>query len=246
MHGDVVATAALDPEVTELLSTQTFDEFGNPTQAGVLEGGSAEYGWLGIRGRRTQLPSGVIQMGVRSYVPALGRFLTPDPVVGGSANAYDYADQDPVNLFDLTGECNKKHPCSCPCKTKKTKRLERERRALRRSNAHGVMVITPGARNFEKYLNRAENIVGGWENKVEKWNMKQMREARQAAGASPAQSGISCKDIGLALHGGSAGTGVAGLATVWIPGVGETLLLWSGGLGLAGVAADLAHEGGVC
>jgi hypothetical protein len=43
-------------------------------------------------------------MGVRSYIPALGRFISPDPVPGGSANAYDYANQDPVNNFDLTGE----------------------------------------------------------------------------------------------------------------------------------------------
>jgi hypothetical protein len=44
-------------------------------------------------------------MGMRSYVPALGRFLSPDPIPGGSASAYDYAGQDPVNNFDLTGEC---------------------------------------------------------------------------------------------------------------------------------------------
>jgi uncharacterized protein RhaS with RHS repeats len=42
-------------------------------------------------------------MGVRSYIPQLGRFLTPDPVQGGSANPYDYADQDPVNVFDIGG-----------------------------------------------------------------------------------------------------------------------------------------------
>jgi RHS repeat-associated protein len=105
MHGDVVATADIDPEATKLLGIQRFDEFGNPMQSGFLARGDAEYSWLGAQGRRTQLPSGVIQMGVRSYVPALGRFLSPDPIRGGSANAYDYANQDPVNNFDLTGEC---------------------------------------------------------------------------------------------------------------------------------------------
>jgi RHS repeat-associated protein len=111
MHGDVIATADDDPEATELLSTQKFDEYGNPQQSGFLEGGSAEYGWLGANRRRTQLPSGVIQMGVRSYVPAMGRFLSPDPIPGGSANAYEYAGGDPVNNFDLTGEkfCNRVH-----------------------------------------------------------------------------------------------------------------------------------------
>ena len=104
MHGDVIASAEDNPAATKLLSTQRFDEFGNPLQSASLLGGSPEYGWLGGKGRRTQLPSGVIQMGMRSYVPVLGRFLSPDPVRGGSANAYDYVDQDPVNGSDLTGE----------------------------------------------------------------------------------------------------------------------------------------------
>lgn len=107
MHGDVVATADIDIEATELLSTQQFDEYGNPKQSS-----TPKFGWLGSKGRRTEFPaSGVIQMGVRTYVPALGRFLTPDPVPGGSANAYEYAGGDPVNQFDLSGECRIVETC---------------------------------------------------------------------------------------------------------------------------------------
>ena len=61
------------------------------------------YSWLGADDLRTELPSGVIGMGARSYVPQLGRLLQPDPVPGGSANAYSYTFGDPVNSFDTTG-----------------------------------------------------------------------------------------------------------------------------------------------
>jgi hypothetical protein len=43
-------------------------------------------------------------MGVRLYDPTLGRFVQVDPIPGGSANNYDYTNQDPVNGFDLSGE----------------------------------------------------------------------------------------------------------------------------------------------
>ena len=43
-------------------------------------------------------------MGVRLYNPTLGRFLqTANRKPGGSANDYDYANQDPINSFDLDG-----------------------------------------------------------------------------------------------------------------------------------------------
>src|SRR4051812_16297331 len=42
-------------------------------------------------------------MGARLYDPTTGRFLQPDPVPSGSANDYDYANQDPINNRDLDG-----------------------------------------------------------------------------------------------------------------------------------------------
>jgi RHS repeat-associated protein len=83
----VVASASSNPAATELLAKYRFSEFGEP----VLPGSAGRFGWLGGKSRRTELSSGVIQIGARSYIPQLGRFLTPDPIPGGSANPYDYA-----------------------------------------------------------------------------------------------------------------------------------------------------------
>ncbi|MFZ4668392.1 MAG: RHS repeat domain-containing protein [Microthrixaceae bacterium] len=45
----------------------------------------------------------ITSMGARTYLPALGRFLQPDPVPGGSGNPYAYTDGDPVNSHDASG-----------------------------------------------------------------------------------------------------------------------------------------------
>lgn len=64
-----------------------------------------EYRWqAGDRNETTTIGKlQIIDAGARLYVPSLGRFTSPDPVAHGSANAYDYANQDPVNQSDPTG-----------------------------------------------------------------------------------------------------------------------------------------------
>jgi RHS repeat-associated protein len=99
LHGDIIATASLSETATELASKADTSEFGVPTNSL-----PPKYSWLGAIELPTELPSGVISMGARSYVPQLGRFLQPDPVPGGSANAYSYTFGDPVNSSDPSGE----------------------------------------------------------------------------------------------------------------------------------------------
>jgi RHS repeat-associated protein len=102
LHGDTIATATTDSQATALLDRFETDEYGNPRQTQ-----QRRYGWLGAKQRRGQLASGVIQMGVRSYIPALGRFSSVDPVKGGSNSAYDYSGADPINSVDLDGRAKR-------------------------------------------------------------------------------------------------------------------------------------------
>lgn len=99
LHGDVVATASLSETATGLASSNDTTEYGVPRTSS-----PPKYSWLGGMQLSTELPSGIIAMGARSYIPRIGRFLQPDPVEGGSANAYAYTFGDPVNTADPSGE----------------------------------------------------------------------------------------------------------------------------------------------
>jgi RHS repeat-associated protein len=51
-------------------------------------------------------------MGVRLYNPTTGRFLSIDPIRGGSCNTCDYTCADPINGLDLDGKiCVRSRRC---------------------------------------------------------------------------------------------------------------------------------------
>jgi RHS repeat-associated protein len=97
-HGDTAATADTTGTRT---GASSYDPFG-----GLLTGtttGPTPKAWVGSASKRLDTVSGLIEMGARPYDPTLGRFLSVDPVDGGSLNNYDYAGQDPINSYDLDG-----------------------------------------------------------------------------------------------------------------------------------------------
>lgn len=99
LHGDVVATASDTTTATGTTSMFESTEFGAPRAVTT----APRYGWLGADERSADSPGGLVLMGERMYNPSSGRFLSVDPVPGGSSNAYDYCNEDPLNCTDLDG-----------------------------------------------------------------------------------------------------------------------------------------------
>ncbi|MBG0831591.1 hypothetical protein HS041_28055 [Planomonospora sp. ID67723] len=90
--------------------------------------GTVPTNWMGERGfigGTQDASTGLTHLGAREYDPAIGRFISVDPLHGTlegpqSLNAYTYGINNPVNNADPTGECV---PGDCPQRTNGLYRL---------------------------------------------------------------------------------------------------------------------------
>ena len=63
---------------------------------------TSKHGFVGQLGHPTEDASGLVYMRARWYDPAMGRFLSEDPVKHGG-NWFSYADDDPTGVCDRDG-----------------------------------------------------------------------------------------------------------------------------------------------
>jgi len=177
-------------------------------------------------------------MGVRSYVPALGRFLSPDPAFGGSANPYDYANQDPVNNYDLDGKkCVGDTAWVKRCKALKTIAW------MKRSNKSGAIILRFKSKRAAEYFaySLQQNYIKELKQKVGEWNREEMANLYKRARESRIRSELlptdpfDCDDLGIV--GALVGTG---LTLAKVP-MGAALII-----GAAAAGPDIASKAGVC
>lgn len=97
-HGNLAAES--DSTGTQNVN-HTYDPFGAPLES--QPANTTVHRYTGRWNKQYDTSSDLVLMGARPYDPSTGRFLGVDPVPGGSLNNYDYAGEDPINNYDLSG-----------------------------------------------------------------------------------------------------------------------------------------------
>ncbi|MGB0873251.1 MAG: RHS repeat domain-containing protein [Solirubrobacterales bacterium] len=147
LRGDVAATGFPDP-----VESAEIDEFGVPKTDLPAD---RRYGFHGSKRREALTAQGMIAMGVRLYAPRAGRFLQVDPVLGRTANPYEYPN-DPVNGFDLDGR-SKAPRLPFYVNNRTTRSLIRKLRRAARKPQKGAAFSSLGLGFFSSVVAAMEN-----------------------------------------------------------------------------------------
>ena len=93
---------------TDVGLASRFGSFGEALVTPPLTGSATpSYGWqLSNRHETLAGTSSISLLGARPYLPAVGEFLAPDPLVDAGTNLYSYTPADPINGVDRTGQAN--------------------------------------------------------------------------------------------------------------------------------------------
>jgi RHS repeat-associated protein len=85
-----------------VIAHYSYDSYGQPLS---IDSPAVEND-LRFTGREYSASTGLLYLRARYYSPRLGRFINEDPIGfgGGDVNTYRYAQNSPINLFDLSGE----------------------------------------------------------------------------------------------------------------------------------------------
>jgi RHS repeat-associated protein len=94
----------------EVVGWKTYGPYGNTRET------AGDATPLGYDGQPTDTETGLIWLGARRYDPNTAQFMSIDPALSGTGEAYSYGQDNPENRADLSGECSAAPGPSPACK----------------------------------------------------------------------------------------------------------------------------------
>lgn len=224
-HGDITAITGPTGGVE---SRQEYGPWGEQ-----LSGPSLEMGFLGAWERPSDAATGLIQMGARSYDPAIGRFVAEDPVLGRmglgiSVNRYLYVWDNPLTYYDLNGrETCVSTPLGSICPVEEIEKI-----------GNGAETAWHGAESVGRGIGHGAESAWNWTAPGRGWIANQAQDFWKEYGSTLESAyKFAGENWQTCLEGGSAGA-AAGFygGTVVFPVVGSGVgAAVGGGLGCAGL-----------
>lgn len=95
----------INAETGDIVQKLKYDEFGT-----IIQDSNPGFQPFGFAGGLYDVHTGLTRFGLRDYAPAVGRWMSKDPILfgGGHANIYAYVSNDPVNFIDILGLASNK------------------------------------------------------------------------------------------------------------------------------------------